>query len=740
MPSLRLFATVTLSLVMTHAFAAGAGPDYPLAHRSDTVDHYFGTAVPAPYQWMENLDDPKLRQWVKQQNALTARQIGDGNTHSFIHRRLTALEDVPSESVPVERGGRLFYRTNTGLQDQGVLKMRPVNAKADTKPRVLLDPNTLSSDGQIALMGAAPSPDGKHVVYALSQGGSDWQTLHVLDTDSSQSSDDVVRWVKFSNLAWTHDGKGFFYSRYPAPDKTNEIADKVDVQSLYYHRLGTPQSADKLIFTRPERSGWVVGGRVSDDGRYLFISFNQGTSSDNALYIVDLGDPAHPTIDARPRALYTENDAAYQPIGVVDGTLYLRTDKDAPKGRIVTTPLARPGQTHWQTIVPEGDAVIDGAMLAGHRLLVERLVDVKSRLSLYDRHGKSLGRIDLPGIGSVGAVHAESDRDTIYYGFTSFLTPGVIQRYDVATGQQTRLFAPDVPFDADKYTTDQVFYRSADGTRIPMFLVHAKGLKHDGRNPTLLYAYGGFDASITPHFSKSIATWLDMGGVYAVANIRGGGEYGQAWHHAGMKANKQNVFDDFAAAAHWLIDNKITDTPHLGIEGYSNGGLLVGASITQHPDLFGAAYAGAGVQDMLRYQKFSGGALWAPEYGTSDNEKAFDWLIRYSPLANVKAGTCYPPTILTTADHDDRVVPSHSYKFAAALQHAQAKAADCSHPVLLRVDTQTSHGYMPTDKQIDRAADILTFMSQHLGAQPPGDEAPSSGGETSVSPGASDNG
>lgn len=712
----RLAISVMAGAMVCGSGASWAGVDYPSAHRDKTVDHYFGTAVPAPYQWMEQLDDPALKAWIDAENQLTAQQIKAAGGYDWVHQRLTALENVPSQSVPVmagPHGQTLFYTRNTGLQDQSVLYKQ----SGEGKPQALLDPNTLSSDGQIALLDWQPSDDGRYVVYGLSQGGSDWQTLHVLDTQTGQTTDDVIQWVKFSNLAWTADGKGFFYSRYPAPGKGSEIAHKITVQSLYYHRLGTPQKDDALVFTRPKLAEWVVDGSVSDDGRFLYVSLSQGTSPNNRLFVADMGDPNKPDIQAKLKPVFTQNDASYRPIGHVDDTVYLLTTRGAPNGRIVSFDLGKPEQ--WHVVMPEGDDVIAGATLAGDQLLVQRLVDVKSEVALYSLDGEPKGLLPTPAIGTVGGIHAKTDQNTLYYGFTSFLYPGTIYRYDLAKHEGQVFFQPKIPFDAKGLTTEQVFYRSKDGTKVPMFITHAKDIKLDGHNPTLLYAYGGFDISITPSFSKSVATWLEMGGVYAVANIRGGGEYGESWHHAGMLGNKQNVFDDFAAAARYLADHKYADADHLGIEGYSNGGLLVGASITEHPELFGAAYAGAGVQDMLRYQHFSGGALWAPEYGTSDDKQAFNWLIKFSPLANVDQGTCYPPTILTTADHDDRVVPSHTYKFAAKLQHAQAAAKDCKAPILLRVDTQTSHNYMPTDKRIDRAAAVLTFMADHLGARAP---------------------
>ncbi len=707
-----------LAIAVVSAFACSAhaqqaaAPAYPQPHRDTIVDNYFGDKVPAPYQWMEKLDNPQLKTWVAKENALTAKRIQAIDSRGWIHQRLTQLQNVPHESVPFQAGKMLFYSRNTGLQDQSV---QFVKNGPNGKARELLDPNTLSKDGSIALLSWQPSDHGKHVAYGLSQGGSDWETLHVLDTASGKTMDDAIHWVKFSGISWTADGKGFFYSRYPRPPKGQAIADKVKVQSLYYHRLGTPQSADTLIYTNPKLDEWVVSGQVSEDGRFLFVVLNHGTSSNNRLYIADLGKGAHPHIKARLKPAFTDDNAEYQPVGHIGNTIYMLTTLHAKRGRIVAFDADTPAPAHWTVIVPQGKSVIQGAQMAGGKLLVNRLVDVKSKVGIYTPQGRKTGQLPTPTLGTVGGIESHNDRDTVYYAFTSFLYPGEVYRYDIASGKSSTFFKPKVPFDASRYQTRQVFYHSKDGTRVPMFITYRKGMKLDGSHPTLLYAYGGFNISITPSFSNTLPTWLEMGGIYAVANIRGGGEYGQAWHHAGMLGNKQNVFDDFAWAAKYLVKHKYTSTPHLGIEGYSNGGLLVGASITEHPGLFGAAYAGAGVQDMLRYQKFSGGALWSPEYGTSDKKKDFAWLIKFSPVQNVKPGTCYPPTILTTADHDDRVVPSHTYKFAARLQHAQS----CANPILLRVDTQTSHNYMPTNKRIDRSVDVLAFMAKHLGASAP---------------------
>ncbi|OYW04299.1 MAG: hypothetical protein B7Z61_10090 [Acidobacteria bacterium 37-71-11] len=554
----------------------------------------------------------------------------------------------------------------------------------------------------------------------MSRGGSDWVTIHVRDVATGKDLPDIIRWVKFSGAAWTEDGKGFFYSRYPAAPAGKAVSQRVINQTLYYHRLGTDQSVDTLVYARPDLPEWIINGSVSQDGRYLFVYLQNGTASENELFYVDLGNPLEPAVGGAVKPLYTKNDATYAVVGHDEKTLFIRTTLGAPKGRIVAAAFGDTDPAHWRVVVPEGEGVIRGAAMAGGKILANLQVAATSRLALYSTTGKPQGAVALPGLGSVAGLSARNDSNVVYYGFTSFLIPASVYTYDVASAKIGTFFKPDVAFDPSPYEEKQVFYPSKDGTRIPMFIVAKKGVKLDGSNPTLLYAYGGFDITITPAFSPWLPAWLELGGVYAVANLRGGGEFGEAWHRAGMLGNKQNVFDDFAWAAKYLIGAKYTSPKRLGIMGYSNGGLLVGASITQNPALFGAAYAGAGVMDMLRYQKFSGGALWAPEYGTSNDEKAFRWLDAYSPLANVKKGTCYPPTIITTADHDDRVVPSHSYQFAAALQHAQG----CANPVLIRVETKTSHGYMPTDKRIAQTADIDAFMAFSLGIVKPPAPAP----------------
>lgn len=716
---LRLSILLAGLLVFSTALAAAAagGPkksgfQYPAAHRDQIIDTYFGTKVPAPYQWMENLDSPAVKKWVQAENKLTFSYLDKIPLRGWIKDRLTKLWNYAKESTPLQAGGKLFFRRNSGLQNQSVVY---VQDSPGAKPRVLINPNTLSPDGSLALAGWEPTKDGRYMAYQLSVGGSDWETVHVLDTATGKTLPDKVRWVKFSGIAWTRDDKGFFYSRYPEPPKGKAISQHLQNQKVYYHRLGTPQSADTLIYARPDLPDWIVGADVSEDGHYLFLYLINGTAPENELYYADLGDPNAPDVKAAIKPLYTKNDAQYTVFGHEGGTLFLKTTLDAPKGRIVAAKLDDPSPAHWRVLVPEGKGVIQGAAMAGGKILVDEEVIATSRLKLYSTQGKLLQNIPLPTLGTVGGLSARNDSPDVYYGFTSFLYPGTVYRYHVPDGKTATIFRPKVDFDPSPYETKQVFYTSKDGTKVPMFIVARKGVKLDGHNPTILYGYGGFDITITPYFSPMLPIWLKLGGVYAVANLRGGAVYGEKWHRAGMLGNKQNVFDDFAWAAKYLIKKKYTSSKRLGVEGYSNGGLLIGASITQHPDLFGAAYAGAGVMDMLRYQKFSGGDLWSPEYGTSNNPKAFKWLYAYSPLANIRKGVCYPPTIVTTADHDDRVVPSHSYKFTAKMQYSQG----CSNPVLIRVETKTSHGYMPTDKRIAQTADVWTFLAHNLGVTAP---------------------
>lgn len=706
--------------LLAAAIAAAATPSprvqYPPAFRDDTVDTYFGVKVPAPYQWMESLGNPRLHKWVNAENALTEDYLSRIPVRGRIDHRLTQLWNYAKEDAPKQlQNGMLFFSRNSGLQDQSVIY---VQAAPGAHPRALLDPNRLSKDGSIALTGDEPSPDGKYLAYALSTGGSDWEVIHVMDVASRRELPDRVRWVKFSGISWTHDDRGFFYSRFAEPPAGEKAIRHVVVdEKVYYHRLGTPQSEDKLIYSKPDLPhAYVTVGFVQrgfcDDGRYLFLSVDNGWTA-NELYYADLRDSRHPDLDARMRPLYARNDAGYRPIGCIGDTLYLRTTLDAPRGRIVATTFSDPDPAHWRVVVPQQrpGSVLADAALADGRILASYEVVAKSRLELFSTAGKVLAVLKLPTLGTVSEISARNGSRTAYYAFTSYLFPTAIYQLDAVAGTASVYFKPDVKFDPSGYETKQVLYASEDGTKVPMFIVARKGIELDGSHPTVLYGYGGFNLSVTPDFDPMIPVWLELGGVYAVANIRGGGAYGQAWHLAGMLGKKQNVFDDFAWAAKYLIREGYTSPEHLGVQGYSNGGLLTGVSIIQHPGLFGAAYIGHGVLDMLRYQKSSGGAYWVPEYGSSDDRKAFRWLSRYSPLQNIREGTCYPPTYITASWDDDRVVPSHEFEFTAAIQRAQS----CGNPILLRTTGSTSHMYMPTAKLIQQDADVWAFEAHSLG-------------------------
>ena len=681
---------------------------YPQARRADTVDDYQGVKVPAPYEWMEDINSPEVTRWVEDENKLTFSYLDQIPERSWMQSRLKQLWNYEKVSTPYRIGGKLFFTKNTGLQNQAEVY---VQGPKDAAPTLVMDPNALSPDGSVALLSWVPSTTAHYFTYGLSQGGSDWEELHVRDLASGKDLSDDIKWVKFSTAAWTNDDKGFFYSRYPAPADGKAIATEIKDQTLYYHVLGTPQSADKLIYARPDLPDWIVAGTVSEDGRYLYIVLTNGNDAQNELYYADLGDARHPDVSAAIKPLFTGNDAQYQPLDNVGDVLFLQTSHGAPNRKVVSFKLTDPAPEHWKTVVPESKNSLESSFLVGGEVAAAYLVDAKSQVDLYSTDGQRKGQLQLPDLGTVGGFSGRNDTPELYYSFTSYLYPTSVFRLDMKDGGTSTFFKPKVPFDASPYETRQVFYTSKDGTRVPMFIVGKKGLKLDGSHPTLLYAYGGFDISITPSFSPVLPVWLELGGVYAVPNLRGGGEYGEAWHSAGMFGKKQNVFDDYAWAAKYLVDQRYTTVPKLGISGYSNGGLLVGASITENPQLFGAAYGGAGVMDMLRYEKFSGGSLWASEYGSASDPKAFQWLRAYSPVQNVKPGTCYPPTLLTTADHDDRVVPSHTYKFTAALQADQG----CDNPVLVRIETKTSHNYMPTDKRIAQLADVWAFLAYNLG-------------------------
>lgn len=688
--------------------AEGAYITYPHARPGDQVDDYHGTKVPDPYRWLEDPDSDETRAWVEAENKLTSAYLAKIPARDRLRTRLTELWDYEKVGVPTERGGRYLFAKNNGLQNQSVLY---VSSDMDPPsklpaPRVLLDPNTLSKDGTVALSGYELSDDGKFLAYGLSSAGSDWQEWKVRDVDTGEDRDDLLKWVKFSGAAWTKDNAGFFYSRYDEPKAGTEFVGSNYFQKLYYHRLGTPQSDDVLVYERPDEKEWGFGGEVSEDGRYLVISVSHGTERKNDVFYKDLSDPSAKVVE-----LMNQFDAQYVFLGSDDKTFWFLTDADAPRYRVVAISLDQPERAAWRELIPESDAVLQGVSVVGERFIADYLRDAHSQVRVFDLAGKFQRELELPGMGSVGGFTGRRHDKETFYSFTSYTTPGTIYRYEIEPARSALVHKPKLLFDPADYETRQVFFTSRDGTRVPMFISAKRGLLQDGRNPTLLFGYGGFNISLTPSFSVSSLVWMEMGGIYAVPNLRGGGEYGREWHESGTRDKKQNVFDDFIAAAEYLIRERFTSTDRLAISGRSNGGLLVGACLTQRPELFGATLPGVGVLDMLRFHKFTIGWAWVSDYGSSDEAEDFRALFAYSPLHNIKPGTSYPPTLITTADHDDRVVPGHSFKFAAALQAAQKGP----NPMLIRIDVRAGHGAgKPTAKLIDEAADTLGFLTKAL--------------------------
>jgi prolyl oligopeptidase len=713
MPRQRLAAIAGACLLMlTGPAAAPAGddpaadrprPDYPQARRADVVDDYHGTPVADPYRWLEDLDSPETRLWVEAQNKVTEAYLAAIPERAAIKRRLTALWNYERYGEPFEEGGRYFYRYNAGLQNQSVLYTTP---SPDQPGRVLIDPNKLSEDGTVALMGLSVSDDGAKLAYALAEAGSDWMTWKVRDAESGEDTGDVLRWSKFSGASWTPDGRGFFYGRFPEPKEGDDLKAANFYQKVYYHALGTPQGDDRLVWKDDEHKDWRADADPTDDGAYLVLTLGKGTDDKHRVLWRPLD--AH---DAEPKHLVGEFDHDYTFIDNDGPWLYFRTDRDAPRKRVVAIHVDDPAPEHWKEIIPQAEETLQSVNRVGDKLIVEYLKDAHSLVKVFDLQGRFEREVELPGLGSASGFGGDRrDRET-FYSFTSFARPATIYKYDLATGESTLWKAPRVAFDPEDYVTEQVFYASKDGTRVPMFLTRRKDVEPNPQTPCLLYGYGGFNIPLTPSFSPANLAWLEAGGLFAVANLRGGGEYGETWHKAGTKLTKQNVFDDFIAAAEWLIANNKTSTPRLAIEGRSNGGLLVGACVTQRPDLYGATLPGVGVMDMLRFHKFTIGWAWIDDYGSSDNSDEFQALYKYSPLHNLKAGTCYPPTLITTADHDDRVFPAHSFKFAAAMQAAQS----CGNPVLIRIETRAGHGAgKPTAKLIEEAADRLAFLVREL--------------------------
>ncbi|MBX9252563.1 S9 family peptidase [Desmonostoc muscorum CCALA 125] len=679
---------------------------YPSSHKSNQVDKYHGTLVTDPYRWLEDPDSQETRVWIEAQNQVTFGYLSEIPAREKIKQRLTKLWDYEKYSIPFKEGEQYFYFKNDGLQNQSVLYTLK---SLDAEPRVLLDPNKLSEDGTVALSGLSISEDGKLLAYGISTSGSDWQEWKVRDVETGEDLQDHLQWIKFSGASWTHDSQGFFYSRYDEPNEKTRLEDVNYYQKLYYHQLGKPQSEDVLIYHRPDQKEWGFSGDVTEDGRYLIISVWLGTDSKILVFYKDLTNH-----DAEVVELINQFEADYSLIDNDGSVFYFRTDLNAPRGRLIAIDTNKPARENWQEIIPQTAETLESVGILNNQFVADYLKDAHSQIKIFDLKGEFIREVELPGLGSAGGFGGKRYDTETFYSFTSYTIPGTIYRYDMVTGKSEIFRKPKVDFNPDDYQTKQVFYQSKDGTRVPMFITHKKGIKLDGNNPTYLYAYGGFSVSQTPGFSVSLLVWMEMGGVYAVPNLRGGGEYGEEWHQAGMKEKKQNVFDDFIGAAEWLIANKYTKTDKLAIAGGSNGGLLVGACMTQRPDLFGAALPAVGVMDMLRFHKFTIGWAWTAEYGSPDNPEEFPVLYAYSPLHNLKPDTAYPATLITTADHDDRVVPAHSFKFAAALQANHAGDA----PVLIRIETKAGHGAgKPTAKIIEEAADKWAFLVRTLNVE-----------------------
>jgi prolyl oligopeptidase len=695
--------------------------DYPETRRGDVKDDYHGTKVADPYRWLEDPDSPESRTWIEAQNRVTESYLAQIPRREKIRERLTELWNYERYGLPWSEGDNYFYTHNNGLQNQSVLMAADTDVfRSGGKPRVLLDPNALSKDGTVSLTGSRVSDDGKYLAYGLASGGSDWSEWFVREVASGRNLTDHLKWVKFSGASWTKDGRGFFYSRYDEPAEGEKLTGANYFQKVFYHKLGTPQSEDKLVYDRKDHKDWGFSAAVTDDGQYLVISVWQGTRRENQVFYQSLNGKAPG--EAETVELLTGFDADYNFVGNDGSRFYFLTDNSAPRRRLIAIDVERPAREHWQELVAQTDDILERASLVGDQFFAVYLKDASSRVKVFDVTGKHLRDVELPGIGSASGFGGDRDDTETFYGFSSYTAPMTIYRYDLASGESTVWRRPKIDFDSDKYETKQLFTKSKDGTRVPIFVTHKKGLRLDGNNPTLLYGYGGFNIALSPGFDTRSAVWMEMGGVYAVATLRGGGEYGVEWHEGGRLHNKQNVFDDFLAAAEHLIEKKYTRPEKLAIAGRSNGGLLVGAAITQRPELFGAALPGVGVMDVLRFHKFTIGWAWVSEYGSADDEEQFRTLYRYSPLHNIKAGVRYPATLIVTADHDDRVVPAHSFKFAATLQAAQQSLAQDSAgrhgapPVLIRIETRAGHGAgMALKKKIDETTDELVFLVETLG-------------------------
>ncbi len=699
---------VGLVLLALSGAVAAQGLQYPITRTVDHVDTYHGTKVPDPYRWLEDDSAADTAAWVEAQNRVTFAYLEKIPYRAALTKRLNSLFDYAKFGSPSRKGEYYFFSKNNGLQNQSVLY---IQKGLNGTPEVLIDPNTWSADGTVRLAGFAPSKDAKLAVYGVSRSGSDWQEYNVMDLSTRRVLSDKVEWVKVSSIAWR--GNGFYYSRYPQPEKGKELSSINENHQVYYHRIGTPQSADELVFSDPKNPQRFHTLETTEDERFAVLDVSdRGTGKQgNAVFVQDLSKPGS-TFTPLIAAI---GDDTYSVLESVRGELIVFTDNNAPNGRVVRIDPANPAPASWKTIIASKADTIDTVRVAAGKVIATYMKDVTSKAYVHNLEGALENEIDLPGLGSASGFAGNMDDTSLFYTFQSFTYPTSIFRYDVAARKSSLFRAPEIPgLDVNQYDTKQVFVTSKDGAKVPMFLVHKKGLVLDGNNPTLMYGYGGFNIATTPGFNSLRVALLEQGFVYASVNMRGGSEYGEAWHDAGTKLKKQNVFDDFIAAAEWLIANKYTSPAKLAAQGGSNGGLLVGAVINQRPELFRVAIPQVGVMDMLRFHKFTIGWNWIADYGSSDNAEEFKALQAYSPLHNIKRGGKYPATLVTTADHDDRVVPAHSFKYAASLQ----KFASPDNPVLIRIDTKSGHGASNVTKQIEATADIYAFIMHNMGITP----------------------
>jgi prolyl oligopeptidase len=697
-------ALATCAAIVTNVMAQTGAITYPESRKVEQSDVYHGVTVADPYRWLEDDNSADTKSWVQAQNDVTEKFLAAMPQRELTKRLYTELYNYEKFGIPYREGRRYFWTRNDGLQQQSVLYT--ALSLAD-KPQIAIDPNTLSKDGTVALTGTAPSRDGRYLAYGTAGAGSDWQEWRVRDLNSAKDLPDIVKWVKFSTASWTPDGKGFFYSRYDAPKEGAALTGSNYFQKLYYHRLGDDQSNDMLVFENKNEKEWGFSASVSDDGKFLLISVWKGSGRKNGLLWQPLKNGGYDA-SASVSTITLEFDAEYAPIGSRGDIVWVKTDKDAPRGKIIAIDLKKSDLAHWKTVVPQASDAMTSASAVGGKLFAQFLKDAAASVKVYAPDGKFVRNVEMPGVGTASGFGGRFTQGETFYSYASLTTPNEIYRYDIVNGKSTLFRRPKTVFQAAEFETKQAFVASKDGTRFPIFIAHRKGLKLDGSNPTLLYGYGGFNVSETPTFRVTAAAWMKMGGVYVTASIRGGGEYGAAWHDAGTKLKKQNVFDDFIAAAEWLIQNKYTSSKRLAINGGSNGGLLVGAVVNQRPELFGAAIPQVGVMDMLRFHKFTIGWAWVPDYGSSEKSDEFKALYAYSPLHNIQLGKSYPPILVTTADHDDRVVPAHSFKYAATLQAANTGSA----PKLIRIQTSAGHGAgTPTSKIIEERSDVLAFIA-----------------------------